>query len=179
MSPATGRLKGDLRLSAGAQNRRARPALKCRETLRATVAGSRKADLRRPPFPAGAVLCDKAMVVKRIPSSKVVCPHCNIPMEEQADPAAVIQLSTRTKMVESVRKLNTKYQSRPIAPATGQPRGDRPSGERRRSGAPGNPAERTYISGTIDGDGRPQPALDVPAQISASVELDARAEIFG
>jgi hypothetical protein len=46
-------------------------------------------------------------------------------------------------------------------------------------GAPGNPAERTYISGTIDGDGRPQPALDVPAQISASVELDARAEIFG
>jgi hypothetical protein len=37
----------------------------------------------------------------------------------------------------------------------------------------------THISGTIDGDGRPQPALDVPAQISASVELDARAEIFG
>jgi endogenous inhibitor of DNA gyrase (YacG/DUF329 family) len=44
-------------------------------------------------------LCDKAMVVKRIPSLKVVCPHCHIPMEEQDDEAAVIQLSTRTKMV--------------------------------------------------------------------------------
>jgi endogenous inhibitor of DNA gyrase (YacG/DUF329 family) len=44
-------------------------------------------------------LCDKAMVVKRIPSLKVVCPHCHLPMEEQDDEAAVIQLSTRTKMV--------------------------------------------------------------------------------
>jgi predicted RNA-binding Zn-ribbon protein involved in translation (DUF1610 family) len=47
----------------------------------------------------GAVLCNEAMVVRRIPSLKVVCPHCNIPMEEQTDEAAVIQLSTRTKMV--------------------------------------------------------------------------------
>jgi len=39
------------------------------------------------------------MVVRRIPSLKVVCPHCNIPMDEQTDDAAVIQLSTRTKMV--------------------------------------------------------------------------------
>jgi hypothetical protein len=52
-------------------------------------------------------------------------------------------------------------------------------GDIRRFGASQNLAKRTYIRWTIDGDGRPQPALDVPAQISASVELDARAEIFG
>jgi uncharacterized protein with PIN domain len=30
---------------------------------------------------------------------KVVCPHCKVPMREQADEAAIIQLSTRTKVV--------------------------------------------------------------------------------
>jgi predicted RNA-binding Zn-ribbon protein involved in translation (DUF1610 family) len=39
------------------------------------------------------------MVVERIPSLKVVCPHCNVPMQEQSEEAAVIQLSTRTKTV--------------------------------------------------------------------------------
>jgi hypothetical protein len=39
------------------------------------------------------------MVVKRIPSLKVVCPHCKVPMRQQSDEGAVIQLSTRTKMV--------------------------------------------------------------------------------
>jgi DNA-directed RNA polymerase subunit RPC12/RpoP len=39
------------------------------------------------------------MTVKRIRSLKVVCPYCNVPMQEQADEVAVIQFSTRTKMV--------------------------------------------------------------------------------
>jgi uncharacterized protein with PIN domain len=39
------------------------------------------------------------MTVKRISPLKVVCPHCNVPMQEKNDDVAVIQLSTRTKMV--------------------------------------------------------------------------------
>jgi hypothetical protein len=68
------------------------------------------------------------MVVERIRALKVICPDCNVPMRQQSDEAAVIQLSTRTKMVVHECPncgAETERQITPlIAPAIGWPDGE-------------------------------------------------------